>query len=1072
MESLRAGLYFERGPVQHHAHEANKDGIQASNGPNTRQFLPYVETNADVTMINTTSHTVLTQTFMNATDHVIEKLSYCFPLYYFSIVTGFRFWRGMILVEGVVKPRKIARREFEDAIRDGDVGSLLEQHTSEIFETAIGNLQPYQDIKVEIQYVTELKADLTGYGLVLTIPASIAPRYGTPPEGLSSALSSATQRYTDGGIKIEVNVSMPVPVRSLKCRTHPVEVEMGYNDIKAPTSSFRDLSKPPSTSKFDITKAKARTAIQETTLKADYVLLIVTSPSEQANVPDLLDPRALIEVPPLPVPGLSALQVAFTPRDLFKIQEHPPQANTEIVLLVDLSGSMGPKLEALQQALVLFLRNLHAGCLFNICVFGTDFVPMWIHSKVVNKENIADAERYISKMKADMRGTELRNALQQTANRTRRNFSTQVVVFTDGELHNVDVKGVHHYVRLAKNKYGDTLRFFALGIGDNISHELVEGIGKFGGGFAEVVPVHSSEAWNDRIERMLNGVRTCSDWKIAIMLKDVDGHLQSKSGFSIREVTGNSGKFIQTPHYLPVVHGFSRTVVHMIIDAPRQHYVAVRVEATTSDGRKFSEDIAIEQVIAQRPVFHQFAAKALLYDIEMNYSWFQDCELASSKRALGSVTSQYIDQEAESIAMLWNLASKWTSFVAVTGGDQSEHQSRIQRHGPDRRNQTELKELMKPRKYGPTFYPELYHRKDKDDDDSNGPHGGGTGGGEGSGASTSGSSGTIKASEAQSTSGNSNQVSRDSGRYGSSRASGGTADEETLLPSLEQLEALQDHDGALCSDASTSSRELQVLANIRRCFKTDVAEALEWCTVTVNATERQSHQILWTFLCIIYMRKKLPSSPARTRIIKRADAFVARFIKKKIHRSRIENDIGRSWTMGKIPANPVHLDKSSDHESTSYFEVPCDTEFIRRETDGLSLAQVESIEDVQLRIHDFNEWIPSDQQHSYTEPNVVVGGTALPPVGTRQRRRSCSDPYSDAYSDPLARSYPEYAAPPPPSDPYGRPARTQYPQSAAPTPVPVPGYYIASDGRMYPLSQQPRNPGQGGSDIVRDGDCK
>ncbi|KAF1973868.1 hypothetical protein BU23DRAFT_580091 [Bimuria novae-zelandiae CBS 107.79] len=57
---------------------------------------------------------------------------------------------------------------------------------------------------------------------------------------------------------------------------------------------------------------------------------------------------------------------------------------------------------------------------------------------------------------------------------------------------------------------------------------------------------------------------------------------------------------------------------------------------------------------------------------------------------------------------------------------------------------------------------------------------------------------------------------------------------------------------------------------------------------------------------------------------------------------------------------------------------------------------------------------------------------------------------------PAAYSY----AQPPVQDPYGRSPAPQYAQST-PSPASVvasPGYYIASDGRQYPLSQQPQQP--------------
>jgi Mg-chelatase subunit ChlD len=925
-------------------------------------------------------------------------------LYHFSVITAFRYWHGADLVEGILKPKQTGRDEFEKAIRQDTVGSLLEQHTSEVFETAIGNIQPNHDVKIEIHYVTELKADLSGHGLVLTIPSSVAPRYGTPPASISGNLNSSSRTHIDGGIKIEVNVTMPVSVRSLKCRAHPVEVEMGYNDLKTSTSFFRDLNRPPTALKYDATKAKARSTIQETTLKADYVLVIITSPSEHSDIPGLLAPRALMETA-LPVRGLIALQVAFTPRDLFPLRDEPPRINSEIVLLVDLSGSMVLKMESLQRALALFLRNLHADSLFNICVFGTNFESMWNQSKPINPQNSADAEGYISQLKANKGRTNLRNALQKAANRTRQHFATQVVVFTDGELW--DVEGVHNYVRQAKDTYGDALRFFALGIGDNVSHELVEGIGKFGGGFAEVVPVDSSEQWNDRIERMLNGVRTCSDWKINLKLKDTDGNLHSRSGFSMQKDKdmGNSGRFIQAPHYLPVVHGFSRTTVYLLIDAYPAHYTAAKVEAIANDGQEFSTEIEFEHVSADKPVFHQFAARALLYDIEMGYSWLHDRELISSKRTLGSTTPQHIDEEAEHIAMLWNLVSKWTSFVGIHGVDQSPRQSAMHRFGPSRRNQNqrELKELMKPRKGGPVFHSGRHGPKDEDDDPpppGGGGSAGGTAGGSAGGSTGTSSGGAIKGRGTTSEGGSNGGGTEHSSNYGSSRAAGDMHDSAGQTASIEQLAALQDQDGAFPSVEAESNERLNVLEIVLRFFNPDVLEMLEWRISGVDATESQRSQICKTFICIVFLKRMTPPSIQRTRILKRAEVFLSRCIKKRSQRSSIENDVGRSWMMGRgafvslmnaaeitSESSVVSADAMEDVtyigepdsslsqdaiDSDSYVssEVPGDTQFWRSVPGSTSLQESDHNEEAALRTHNLVEEVCiSMQEHMFLITN-------------------------------------------------------------------------------------------------------
>jgi hypothetical protein len=246
----------------------------------------------------------------------------------------------------------------------------------------------------------------------------------------------------------------------------------------------------------------------DSTLDKDFVLVVTTASSEDENVPDLLAPRALIESCHQ-FPGVSAMQVAFTPRDLLPLGEISPNINVEIILLVDLSGSMDPNMKALRQALQLFIQNLHDECLFNVCVFSSTFASMWQHCKPITTQTTSEVLGYISRLKANMGGTEISKALQRTVDQKGKSCSTQVVVFADGAIWNM--REVNNYIITAKASYGDELRFFALGIGDQMSHELIEGIAKYGGGFAETVGTDPSERWDDRVKRMLEGIRTSSD---------------------------------------------------------------------------------------------------------------------------------------------------------------------------------------------------------------------------------------------------------------------------------------------------------------------------------------------------------------------------------------------------------------------------------------------------------------------------------------------------------------------------------------------------------------------------------
>lgn len=113
------------------------------------------------------------------------------------------------------------------------------------------------------------------------------------------------------------------------------------------------------------------------------------------------------------------------------------------------------------------------------------------------------------------------------------------------------------------------------------------------------------------------------------------------------------------------------------------------------------------------------------------------------------------------------------------------------------------------------------------------------------------------------------------------------------------------------------------------------------------------------------------------------------------------------------------------------------------------------------------------ESHYTTTPTAAYGTShsayQAAPASAAPRTQP-ADPYSayqqpagrESYSQPSYSSYPAQTQ----TDQYGRPVASASGPYATPSATPAPGYYIASDGRQYPLSQQPqssRNPQSGSS---------
>lgn len=403
----------------------------------------------------------------------------------------------------MVKPKDHAKAEFKQAVSRQRAAVLLEEVTPEVFETSLGNIPPQTIVKVEIEYINELKADLSRPGVVVTIPTSVAPRYGSAP----IATSNSTVSPAENGLKIQVEISSSVPIRKLESRTHPISFEIGASNEPAIVDSFAALADPKRRSaKNDPTTAKVTLSDRSTSLGRDFVLLVLASDRS------ILASRAVLELNPS-TPELSAFQVNLCPGQLFAPEDAMENMQSEILFLADRSGSMYDKITALQGALQIFIKSIPPKCSFNIHSFGDSYASLWKESRPYTQGNVNTAIKHISsQFSADMGGTELLSALKQTVSmRTRReDTTTEIIVLTDGEVWNTD--DTIKFVKEARAETQEKIRFFALGIGDAVSHRLVEGIGREGGGFAEVVPVAATGKWESEVVRMLKGALTPSQW--------------------------------------------------------------------------------------------------------------------------------------------------------------------------------------------------------------------------------------------------------------------------------------------------------------------------------------------------------------------------------------------------------------------------------------------------------------------------------------------------------------------------------------------------------------------------------
>ncbi|OQE69855.1 hypothetical protein PENNAL_c0127G05275 [Penicillium nalgiovense] len=644
--------------------------------------LPLLSVSIDVDLNGRLSTTKVTQKFTNATASAAQNARYLFPIYNGSVVTSFKCWIGPDkLLEGDVKPKEAARADFEQAVSRHKAAVLVEEVTPEIFETNLGNIPAQTTVKVEIAYTGLLKVNISTGGLVLNIPTSIAPRYGSAPDEYSAADPLPTE-----GLRVSIHASMPAAIRKMESGTHPISVEIGAVSHR----SFQTFVAGASSETFDPSKARANLADRSAALDRDFVLYItLSSPRE------FMQSQAVATSQP-EIPGRSTVAITINPGNLFLQMVNPDDFNGEIIFMADRSGSMERNIPSLIDVMNVFLRSLPQQCSFNIASFGSSVSWLWPVSKVYNQDQLDIATQHVAAFQANLRGTEILSALQSVLDHhdKRLDVPTNVILLTDGEVWDVD-----QVIRFARNTASDrnlNIRFFALGIGDRVSHRLVEGIGQQGGGCAEIVAESSPGSWQGRVIQMLKAAltphRLRCDVGIGELRPATTGTFEASK---ISDYKLELPPCIQAPHHIPVLNVFSQFSLYYMLECELDALPeTVTVTGVTDKGEKLTAQLPLQKSGYQSGV-HHLAAKALMNDYETGQSWLHAANSAL-RCTEPEIFDRLLEQEAQRLGQQWSITSKWTSFVAIDRDTARRHEISLwMADGVD------VSELTRPRKIRP-----------------------------------------------------------------------------------------------------------------------------------------------------------------------------------------------------------------------------------------------------------------------------------------------------------------------------------------------------------------------------------
>ncbi|KAJ7468641.1 von Willebrand factor type A domain-containing protein, partial [Mycena latifolia] len=461
--------------------------------------LPLLNVRVVASLKELATQVKLTHTYGNDADVAIEAI-YAFPIPARAAVCSFvMIKQDGTRVVGSIQEKIEARETYETAIAQGQQAALMEQQTPDVFQMAVGNIQPKEQVQIELIYATTLSEDEENDSVRFHLPVHIGARYGQGPSTEIGGYNWAHFWPVNSAfLEIFVNVETTAPITKIGCPSHSVSTELGP-DPALPNAQELTFSN------------YARVSLSsDSALDKDYVLIVKSA--------GLDAPRCVAELHP--IHPTVALALTLVPR--FQL---PDLSRQEFIFLIDRSGSMsGQRIKAAKNALIVMLRSLPANdSQFQIASFGNGCTILWDGgSRPYNQATLDDATQHVDGMEANYGGTEIRAALQKCFETRKTDRPTAVFLLTDGEAWDVD--GVLNEVKgaVAKAPARAYLRISVLGIGNSVSTAMCEGIARVGNGTCMMVGQQET-TFTGKIARMLKAARTpmisniSVDWGVPIV---------------------------------------------------------------------------------------------------------------------------------------------------------------------------------------------------------------------------------------------------------------------------------------------------------------------------------------------------------------------------------------------------------------------------------------------------------------------------------------------------------------------------------------------------------------------------
>ncbi|MBW8368689.1 MAG: marine proteobacterial sortase target protein [Arenimonas sp.] len=427
-----------------------------------------MDTTVDMQVRGLLAEVSVRQTYRNDSSQWREG-RYLLPLPEDAAVGALTLRIGKRLIEGEIREKEKAKAIYAAAAANGQRASLVEQNRPNLFQTAVANIGPGEEIEIEVRYWQPVAYRDGTFSL--NLPLTLTPRY-TPAASSAQALReghSAAQALPAVDSAVIAGSALPpsvvltaeiepgLPLATLTSPTHRVTVMAEGSTYRVTLSNFAEATDRDFVLQWQPVPSKApRSAVFTDRIGGENFALVMLVPPTLAAVP--------------------------LPR--------------ELILVIDNSGSMsGTSMEQAIEAADRALARLRPGDRFNVVRFDDTFDLLYPEAVPAQPGNVARARSFVRSLTADG-GTEMLPALRAAlAGAAPAGYLRQVVLATDAAVGNED-----ELLALIEAERGEA-RLFPVGIGSAPNGHFLRKAAETGRGTQTVI--RNVEEVTEAMDRLL-----------------------------------------------------------------------------------------------------------------------------------------------------------------------------------------------------------------------------------------------------------------------------------------------------------------------------------------------------------------------------------------------------------------------------------------------------------------------------------------------------------------------------------------------------------------------------------------